>query len=367
MTGMAWTTALGGDVEDVWRRLLAGESGLVEVDAGFPVRNRLVAVATDVDPARPPSWRQVRLTVSTARRALAHAGVGVDPGLGVVLGTSFGDALSAPPALSTDSWAREAMTELGVVRPPVVVSTACSSGSDALALGAALIRAGVVDSCLCGGVDVYAAAKHLGHSALGAMSPTRLRAFDRSHDGMLLGEGAAFMLLEPFGAAVARGAAVHAVLRGSGASNDAAGLTHPDASGDGVLLAVRRSLDDAGATPAEVAVFSTHGSGTPVNDGLEVSVLATLFTAPTDTVALATKGAFGHSLGATGAIEAITTVLALRDRTAPPVPGLVDPVAGFPLLLPRGAPAPVPPGLGVSLTTGFGGFNTSLVFEVGEP
>ncbi|MCB5907488.1 beta-ketoacyl synthase N-terminal-like domain-containing protein [Streptomyces pinistramenti] len=360
ITGLAWDTPLGRDLDAVWERLCAGDSGLAPVDSPHPLRNNLAAVIDAVPYGTPPGKRQRLLATRALAAAFADAGLPTaDPEAGLVLGTSFGASLDeAEPTLH--AWADDAAADIGHPGTPVCVMTACSAGSDAIALAHTLVRAGRHRVCVAGGVDVVTEAKRLGHSALGTMSPTGLRAFDRARDGMLLGEGAAFVVVEHPDSARERGARVYARLRGAGAANDAAGLTAPDPSGRAVVRAVERCLASADLAPADVAVVNAHGTGTPLNDEVEARSLLELF-GDDGPLMFATKGAFGHSLGATGAIEAVATVLALRDRRVPPVIGLSDPVA--PLRLATGSAQPVGVGAGLSLTLGFGGFNTCLLFE----
>jgi 3-oxoacyl-[acyl-carrier-protein] synthase II len=202
--------------------------------------------------------------------------------------------------------------------------------------------------------------KRLNHSALGTMSPTTLRAFDVRRDGTLLGEGAGFMVLEPRQA----GSQVPlAWLCGAGSANDAAGMTAPDSEGAGARLAIQRSLSDAKLQPEDIGIINAHGSATPLNDATERAAFRTLFSSDRRPTVFATKGNFGHSLGATGAIEAIATVLALRKGEIPPIVGLEQPDPDFPLPLACGRATPCDARFGLSLTLGFGGFDTSLVFE----
>lgn len=367
VTGMAWSTALGTKLDEVWSRLLAGESGLCEVASGSELRNLLAAPV-----AHPPAgWelarRQLALATDTLNRAMDDAGLDIeqaDPWL--VVGTSYGAHLDDLATTSLHNWAVQTAVEVGISRPPVSLTTACSSGSDAIMVAGQLIACGAAEVCVCGGVDILTEGKRLGHTALGTMSPTTLRAFHPDGDGTLLGEGAGFLVLESQESALARAATPYAVLRGGGSSNDAAGLTAPDSSGDSVLLAVRRSLDAAGLGTGDVAVINAHGSGTPVNDAVESLSFNRLFgdlPARERPTVFATKGAFGHTLGATGAIEAIALVLALRERQVPPVVGLDRTPDTLTLPVPAGAAAPIGDGVGLNLTLGFGGFNTCLVFE----
>ncbi|GAA1234900.1 hypothetical protein GCM10009665_26360 [Kitasatospora nipponensis] len=373
VTGMAWATALGEGLQEVWQRLCSGTTGVG--DQASPHRLRTERVAAVPSPAYRPggreAWdRQVALAVRTMTAALRDAGVAADDGrLTLLPGTSFDARIDCedPP----QDWAVAAARQLGHRRRPLVVTTACSAGADSLLLARALLREGDGEGIfLAGGVDVLTEAKRLGHSALGTMSPTGLRAFDVAHDGMTLGEGAGFLVLEGAAAARRRGARVYATLSGAGSANDASGLTAPDPSGRTVTAAVRRGLAGSGSVPGDVAVICAHGTGTPLNDEVEAAAVQRLFgcvgTGPA-AVVFGTKGALGHSLGATGAIEAVATVLALREGLVPPLHGLSTPLPGLSLRLPRGGPEKAHGTRGISLTLGFGGFNTCLLFDSEPP
>ncbi len=364
VTGMAWSTPLGTDLDGVWDRLCAGLTGVAAVDSPHQLRSQLAAVDSSV-PYRPEAAaeRQVTLAERTLAAAFTDAGLAADdPRALLVLGTSFGADLDGPML----DWTALAAKGIGHPNRPMCVTTACSAGSDSILVADALIRSGRSEICVAGGVDVLTEAKRLGHSALGTMSPSGLRAFDDSHDGMILGEGAGFLVLESAESARRRSARIYARLGGTGSANDAAGLTAPDPSGRSVVAAVRRCLDRAGVDRSDVGVVSAHGTGTQLNDQVEAASLHQLFgDLDPGPMVFGTKGALGHSLGATGAIEAITTILALRDKTVPPMAGLRSPVPEFTLRLPFDGPAEVPAGVGISLTLGFGGFNTCLLFGEG--
>jgi 3-oxoacyl-[acyl-carrier-protein] synthase II len=365
VTGLSWTTPLGDDLDAVWGRLCAGESGLVPIDAGGTrLRNTLAAAAPSVPFEGTAAERMTAMGLPALRRALDQAACDpADPDTLLVLGTSLGAFLEGEPGSAPLShWADAVALAVGAARLPVALSTACSSGSDAVLVGAEILRAGAARKVVCGGVDVLTMSKRLAHSALGSMSPTLLRAFDARHDGTLLGEGAGFLVLETEPARPPL-----AWLRGVGSANDAAGMTTPDAAGLGACLALTRSLADAGLDPEAVGVVNAHGSGTPLNDATEARAFEAVFGAVRPRpIVFATKGNFGHSLGATGALEAIAVVLALRKGEVPPVVALERPSAEVTFPLPVGTPLRHDARVGLSVTLGFGGFDTSLVFEVGR-
>jgi 3-oxoacyl-[acyl-carrier-protein] synthase II len=361
--GMAWTTPLGDDLELVWDRLLRGETQIAPVPHMVRLRSSLAAAVNSTPADLPPSVRLHCIAKPTVERALAAARQDpADPQLRLVVGTSLGAYIEeATQRKSLSAWANELSHAVGLTTQPIVISTACSSGSDAILVGAEMIRAGLARCCVCGGVDVLTVSKRLAHSALGTMSPTMLRAFDVRHDGTLLGEGAAFVVLR---APEEEAGTPLAYLRGVGSANDATGMTAPDAAGLGGRLAVERSLADAGLEPAEIGLINAHASGTPLNDASERATFADVFGGRARPLVFATKGNFGHSLGATGAIEAVALLLALQSGRVPPIVGLEQPDPGFPLPLAYPKETSCDARFGISLTLGFGGFDTSLIFEV---
>lgn len=361
ITGMAWHTALGRTLSGVWQRLLDGETGIAPAPSRHQLKSDRVAQIALAERTNARDTLEY-LTRQTVAAAADHAQLDLPRQAArtwLIVGTSFGARLDDPlsAAEPLERWVEEIADGFGLA--PVALSTACSSGSDALLLGAEMIRAGIADRCICGGADVLGDSKRLAHTALGTMSSTTLRSFDRRHDGTILGEGVGFLVLERRGERPVRPLAI---LRGAGSSNDAAGLTAPDREGNGIRLAVERSLKNAGLRHEDIGVVNAHGSGTVTNDRIESAAYLALFGASRPVI-FATKGAFGHSLGATGALEAIALILALQRQVSPPIHGLEEPIAGFTLPMPMGRPQPIDTAYGLSLTIGFGGFNTSLVFE----
>jgi 3-oxoacyl-[acyl-carrier-protein] synthase II len=361
ITGMGWVTPLGDSLDAVWRRLLAGDSGFTHFPSPWRLRNYLAALIPDLPVELTASERLRRVAVRAIKLAIEDRGCGESDDFCYVLGTSLGAYLDrdGEPREGLDAWARGVTAELNSDMEPIVVSTACSSGADAIAIGFDLIRSGSVRKCICGGADVLTSSKRLAHSSLATMSPTRLRAFDVEHNGMLLGEGAAFLILE----AEPEGRKSYGIVRGVGAANDAVSLTAPDPSGLGARRAIERSLAVGQIRPDAIGIVNAHGSGTPLNDATEAEAFRIVFDGAVRPKVFATKGNFGHSLGATGAIEAVATILSLNAGELPPITELENPIP-FPLDLVRGNSVCHDSAFGLSLTLGFGGFDTSLIFEV---
>ena len=359
VTGMAWLTALGDGLESVWQALLEGKTGMRPVAYAGRLRNILAAPAMGAE--IPPSERLVKMACATIRKALASANREPgDPEVRFILSTSLGAYLDDEASRAPLSgWATDVARELGAAAAPVVISTACSSGADAILVGAELIRSEVARCCVCGGADVLTPNKRLAHSALGTMSPTQLRAFDVRHDGTLLGEGAGFIVIEP----EAQGQTCHAILSGAGSANDASGMTVADITGLSAGYAMQRSLAEANLPLSAIGLINAHGSGTVMNDTTETNAFKALFPESSRPLVFATKGNFGHTLGATGAIEAIALILGLREGRVPPIYALEQPLPEFSLPLAISQPMSCAARAGLSLTLGFGGFDTSLVFE----
>jgi 3-oxoacyl-[acyl-carrier-protein] synthase II len=250
--------------------------------------------------------------------------------------------------------------------------SACASGAEAIAYALDIIRAGRADVVIAGGAEAAIHALPLaGFAAMRALSPRNddpeaaSRPFDKGRDGFVLGEGAGIVVLERASFAEARGARPIATLLGAGASSDAHHVAAPEPNGAGAARALGAALRDAGVDPAEVRHVNAHATSTPLGDVAEARAIRTaLGSAADDVVVSATKGGTGHLLGAAGAVEAIATVLALRDGQAPPTRNLTDPDDEVQLDVASVDPRPLPGGaVAVSNAFGFGGHNLTLVFR----
>ncbi len=373
VTGLGLRTCLGHDEASLWRRLVAGESGIGPIRSFDAARCNTTAAGEIAEGLpREGQSRMAALFEGALAATLANAGLrAADLSARrtvVVVGSSFGAIFHAEgEPIELDQYVPGALARLGLNVPFLSVSSACSSGSDAIALGADLVEFGDYEVALCGGVDILDLYKMVGHSALGTLSPTGCRPFSANGDGTALGEGAAFFLLERCADARARGAQVRALLVGRAATTDTNTITSPDLTGAGAIRAIGATLARAGRAADAIAYVNAHGSGTPVNDAMEARVYQELFAARRPLLS-STKGAFGHTLGATGAIEAAVTVLALEHGCAPPTAHLVevhDEWRSANLVRPGDEAATLQPGgLGLSVTYGFGGANVALLFEL---
>jgi 3-oxoacyl-[acyl-carrier-protein] synthase II len=393
-------------VPSTWAALLAGKSGAralpEEVTAGLPVKFAAPAAA---DPAAALPRVQARrldrceqFALVAAREAWADAGSPqVDPRrLGVVVSSGIGgvaSTLSAYDTLKEHGWQRLSpftvpmlmpngaagwiSIELGARAGVHTTVSACASGAEAIGYAIDMIRSGRADVVLAGGTE--AAIIPLNIAAFAAMralstrnhEPQRAsRPFDKGREGFLLGEGAGMLVLESEEHAARRGATVHAVAAGAGYSADAHHIAQPEPSGAGIVAAIEATLADAGLDPDRVVHINAHATSTPAGDVAEAhAVRAALGPAADGVVVSATKSMTGHLLGGAGAVEAVATVLALRERVAPPTINLEDPddevrldIATEPRELePRGR-APM---AALNNSFGFGGHNVGIAFTAG--
>ncbi|TFV79276.1 beta-ketoacyl-[acyl-carrier-protein] synthase II [Blastococcus sp. CT_GayMR19] len=401
VTGLGATTPLGGDVASTWEALLAGRSGVSRITDDwikeYPaqlVARLKVDPADQIDRVRARRLdRSQQVAVIAAEEAWKDSGVGdagVDPlRIAVVFGTGIGGALTllgqddileekgpkrvSPftiPMLMPNGPAAAvglAVGAKGGVHAPV---SACASGAEAIRWGLDLIRFDRADVVLVGGTEACVHPLPMaGFAAMRAMStrndePERAsRPFDKARDGFVLGEGAAALVLERADAAKARGARVHGRLAGAGGTADGYDLVAPHPEGEGAARAIGAALRDAGLTPADIGHVNAHATSTPVGDTAEAAAI--LSALGEHVLVSATKSQTGHLLGAAGALEAVFTVLALREQIVPATANLDDPdddAAVQALDIVRNEPRRTTLHAAVNDSFGFGGHNMALVF-----
>jgi 3-oxoacyl-[acyl-carrier-protein] synthase II len=400
VTGIGAVTALGIGREALWRNLLSGQNGVGQVRT-FDTRAHKVHRGAEVKGFRPEEYvyrasplglgRASQYAVAAARLALADAGLDAEGGeperMGVAFGTTSGeapvierfddcylggDSARAEEELATlypsHCLAANVAAELGAAGVNVVLPAACAAGNYALAYAYDALRAGRADVMLAGGADAFSRITFTGFARLGAVAPERCQPFDRNRKGMIPGEGAAVLVLEPAEAARARGARVYAEVAGYGLSCDAYHATSMPPDAAGAVRAMRRALADSGVRPEEVSYISAHGTGTPTNDRLETLAIKQVFGEAAYRVPVSSvKSMLGHAMGAASAIEAAVCALAVHTDRIPPTINLEDPDPECDLDY-------VPDGQRLCRVTvalnnayGFGGCNSSLVLKKYEP
>jgi 3-oxoacyl-[acyl-carrier-protein] synthase II len=403
VTGLGATTPLGGNVADTWESLLAGRSGARRLPADWspvPLPVQIAAPAA-VDPATALERVQARrldrceqLALVAAREAWADAGAPeVDPfRLGVVVSSGIGGVASTIAAYDTmndKGWQRLSPFTVPMLMPNGSAGwlslelnaragvhttvSACASGAEAIGYAVDMIRSGRADVVLAGGTE--AAIIPLNIAAFAAMRALSTRndepeqasrPFDKGRDGFLLGEGAGMVVLESAEHAAKRGATVHAVAAGAGYSADAHHIAQPEPEGTGILRAIQNCIADAQLDPEQIVHVNAHATSTPAGDVVEGHTIArALGAAASGVVVSATKSMTGHLLGGAGAVEAVATILALREHVAPPTINLDDPedagvdIATEPRKLTPHTSAPM---AALNNSFGFGGANVTLAF-----
>jgi 3-oxoacyl-[acyl-carrier-protein] synthase II len=372
VTGLGAVTPVGSGREELWANLLAGRLGFAPVES-FDTKAFSVHLGAEVRGFSPGPYvrrldarrmgRASQLAIAAARQALADAGLdGVDeldePAevaaggsdgfsaelAGVVMGTTSGEPLEVERfddrylAGELDAVGAEFMTlypchmiavhvarELGFAGVNTMIPTACAAGNYALAHAVDVLRAGRAELMLAGGADAFSRITYTGFARLGAIAPERCQPFDRRRKGMIPGEGAAVLVLEPLDAARRRGARIYAEVAGYGLSCDAHHMTAAHPAGEGAVRAMTRALEDAGVAPEEVSYISAHGTGTPTNDRLEAIAVERVFGAGTRVPISSIKSMLGHTMGAASAIEAAVCALAVATDQIPPTMGLEEP------------------------------------------
>ena len=383
ITGYGLVSPLGDSAQAFWEGLLSGRSATAPIRR-FHAGDLTPATAAEVPGEVADADRAGAFALRAAADALAAAALrsgALDPSrIGVVLGTTLGgmelferwDAAAAagvPPDADLRrvpyfAPAARVAEAVGARGPVATTQLACASGTAAVALATDWVRRGRADVALAGGTDLLCRFVVAGFNALRATASVA-RPFDRDRQGLVLGEGAAVLIVEDAAHAARRGATSGARILGSGAAADGVHMTAPDREGGGVVRALGAALAQAGIAPSAVDFVSAHGTGTAFNDAMEARALVRVFgerSVPVNGI----KGAIGHTLGAAGAFEAVLCVEALARGVLPPTAGLraLDPAcAGLDLV--RDEPRSHDVRVALSTSSGFAGANAALV--LGRP
>jgi len=402
ITGVGAITPLGKNAEESWETLIAGKSGAGPI-THFDASDYPVHFACELKDFDPTEWmdrktsrrmdRFAQIIVAAARQAEADAGLDVakEPDrIGTSVATGIGglqayqdcyDTLRergpdrvnpfSIPAIIPNMGAAWVSMELGTKGPLTSPCTACAASNMAIGEGMDAIRLGRADVMLCGGTEAPVTEIGIaGFSAMRALSrrnqaPEKAsRPFDAGRDGFVMGEAGAILVLEEFEHARARGAKIYGELLGYGISSDATHITEPDPTGYNPARAMTMAMKDAGVAPEDIGYINAHGTSTPLGDASETRIIKIAIGddhAP-ETPISSTKGATGHTLGASGAVEAIFTTLAVQRGIVPPTINYeeADPACDLDYI-PNDSRDVPDLRFGMSNSFGFGGHNASIV------
>ncbi len=398
VTGMGVKSPAGVTLDSFWDTLLAAActaAGPVErVDAsGWPVG--FACEVKGFDPEEYIDAKEVRRTdrvahlgFAAAADAIKAAGTfGVDPArIGVIAGTGVGGLETQEreeivvyergptrvspflvPMMMANATAAMVSMGNGYRGPNLCIATACAAGTNAIGEAAHVIRYGGADAIVAGGSEAAVTTVAMAAFArMGALSTRRdepstaSRPFDASRDGFVMGEGAAFLVLEEYEHALARGATIYGEILGYGRNADAHHITAPSPDGAGAINCMELAIADAGLTPSDIGHVNAHGTSTPLNDSAESQAIYKLFNGSPPPVT-STKGVTGHCIGAAGALECVAALLASTRGLVPPTANHTEKGEGIEVDVVAGAPREIAPAPALSNSVGVGGHNGSLV------
>ncbi|AWX22353.1 MULTISPECIES: beta-ketoacyl-[acyl-carrier-protein] synthase family protein [Bacillus] len=356
VTGLGVLSPIGSGQEQFWKALVSGEVGtskiksfntsLFNVNSGGEI--------TDVDPASfvqklNPEMLGRTSQLAVAASTMAWSDAGLPPNIypkhriGVCMGSSLGNSSilenvhdmqmcgenNVPSDYilnsSLSTVANSVSIELGLEGPSLTISTACTSGNNAISLGMNLIQEGEIDAVVVGGADGISRFCYTVFHRLGAMAQELCQPFTKDRKGMIVSEGAASLVLEDMEKAKQRGATIYAELAGYGLSGDAYHLTAPHPEGMGAALAMERAIEDANVDKKDVSYISAHGTGTKANDTSESLAIYSVFGEQTDSIPVSSiKSMLGHAMGASSSIEAVACALAIFHSVVPPTMNVTE-------------------------------------------
>jgi len=404
LTGMGIVSPVGNTIDSAWQAILDGKSGVTRIDflEDSDAQTKIAARVKEFDASLSMSKKELRrlapfiqFSIEASRQALLDAKLKIEDDLAPRVGAAIGAGIGGL------GWIEEnhsALLEYGTRKispffipgavvnmasgyvsmkynlkgPNIAIATSCTTGSHNIGSALRMIQYGDADVMLAGGTEMATDVLGIGgFNAARALStrndePEKAsRPWDKDRDGFVLAEGAGVVVLEEYEFAKKRGAKIYAELAGFGMSADAYHMTAPDPSCQGFVSVMENTLKDGGVKPEQVDYINAHGTSTPMLDPLEVKAIKTVFAQSLDKLAVSsTKSMTGHLLGAAGAVEAIFSVLALRDQVAPPTINLDHPEKGC-----EGVnfvpykPQPREIDYALSNSFGFGGTNGSLLFK----
>nr|WP_178099871.1 beta-ketoacyl-ACP synthase II [Stutzerimonas degradans] len=403
VTGMGMLSPLGNDVPSSWQGILAGRSGIGLLEhmdlSAYSTRFGGSIKGFEVEQYLPAKEARkldlfIQYGLAASFQAVRDSGLEITDAnrerIGVVMGSGIGGLTNIEnsckalieqgprrispffvPGSIINMVSGFLSIHLGLQGPNYAIATACTTGTHCIGMAARNIAYGEADVMVAGGSEMAASGLGIGGFAAARALSTRnddpaaaSRPWDRQRDGFVLSDGAGALVLEELEHAKARGAHIYAELIGFGMSADAFHMTSPPDDGAGAARCIRNALNDARLNAAEVQYINAHGTSTPAGDKAEAAAIRSVFGDHAYKLSVSsTKSMVGHLLGAAGAVEAIFSVLAIRDQVAPPTINLDEPDEGCDLDFVPHQAKPMPIDVAISNSFGFGGTNGSLVFR----
>ncbi len=403
ITGLGAVTPVGLSVRESWENIIAGKSGIAPLTSfdvsDFPVRFGGSVKNFDVTSVIPKKDAKkmdtfIHYGVAAGKEAIEDAGLEITESNAERIGVAIGSGIGGLPGIEAgyDSYLKGGPRKIspffvpsniinmisgnlsimyGLKGPNTAIVTACSSGTHNISSAGRMIQYGDADVMIAGGAEMSTSATGLGGFAAARALSTRnddpeaaSRPWDKDRDGFVLGDGAGVVVLEEYEHAVKRGATIYAELVGSGMSSDAFHMTMPSKGGEGAARCMKNALADAGLNPDQVDYINAHGTSTPAGDTAETDAVKAALGNAADSVAVSsTKSMIGHLLGAAGGVEAVFSVLAIRDQIAPPTINLDNPDPLCDLDYVPHTARNMKIDVAMSNSFGFGGTNGTVVFK----
>ncbi|WP_260703626.1 beta-ketoacyl-[acyl-carrier-protein] synthase family protein [Edaphobacter flagellatus] len=398
ITGLGCVSPIGSSVSAFRESLFSGRTGISRIanvpdapDGDPGVRYTQAAQVLDFDPAQhldsgiiSASNRNTHFAIVAARQAAQQAELTKHhaPGdIAIIMGCACGGRSSEESEVKnlytrnarahpltivrtmSSAGASNISIDLKITGPTLDISTACASATHAIGLAFHMVRSGMSTAAICGGHEAPLSwGFYRAWDSMRVVSPTQCKPFAADRDGMTLGEGAAMLVIETLESAQARNATIFAELIGFGMSADANHITQPQA--EGAAAAMRKAIADAGISPDEVGYINAHGTGTQANDATESAAIHQVFGARASQIPLSsTKSLHGHAIGASGALEALATVLALQEGRLPQTAGVTAPDASLNVDVILNEPRPTGPTVAISNSLAFGGLNAVIALR----
>ncbi|MCB2427566.1 beta-ketoacyl-ACP synthase II [Methylophaga pinxianii] len=403
VTGLGAVTPVGLSVVESWENILAGKSGVAPITSfdvtDFPVRFGASVKGFDVETviSRKDAKKMdtfIHYGIAAAVEAIKDAGLEVNDANAERIGVAIGSGIGGLPGIEAgyDSFLNGGPRKIspffvpsniinmisgnlsimyGMKGPNTAIVTACSTGTHCISAAGRMIQYGDADVMIAGGAEMATSKTGLGGFAAARALSTRnddpttaSRPWDKDRDGFVLGDGAGVVVLEEYEYAKKRGATIYAELIGSGMSSDAYHMTMPSQGGEGAARCMVNAMNDAGINPEDIHYINAHGTSTPAGDVAETQAIKTAMGHSAQKVAVSsTKSMIGHLLGAAGGVEAVFSVLAIRDQVAPPTINLDNPDEACDLDYVPHTAREMPIDIAMSNSFGFGGTNGTVIFK----